>query len=136
MRVQVLRLASHLGFGRAVRAGLEHVVTRLVLVLQHDWLFVKPGFDVSRAVGAMLEQACNETTDRRSATTQLQWLYRRSMNVPQRLGGMCGVGTLSVTYHSRTPSGQVHCKRARLLPHVRAAALAPSSSLCADAAHT
>ena len=50
----VLALPSHSGFGRAVKAALTHVTTELVLVLQHDWLFVAPGFDAAAASAAVL----------------------------------------------------------------------------------
>ena len=53
-RVTVLALPSHSGFGRAVKAALTHVTTELVLVLQHDWLFVAPGFDAAAASAAVL----------------------------------------------------------------------------------
>ena len=53
-RVTVLALPSHCGFGRAVKAALTHVTTELVLVLQHDWLFVAPGFDAAAASAAVL----------------------------------------------------------------------------------
>ena len=53
-QVTVLALPSHHGFGRAVKAALTHVTTELVLVLQHDWLFVAPGFDASAAAAAAL----------------------------------------------------------------------------------
>ena len=53
-QVTVLALPSHHGFGRAVKAALTHVTTELVLVLQHDWLFVAPGFDAAAAAAAAL----------------------------------------------------------------------------------
>ena len=54
--IEVIELASHHGFARAVLAAVESAVrTELCLVVQHDWLFVSPGFDALGAAGAMLQ---------------------------------------------------------------------------------
>jgi len=54
-KVTLITLDSHHGFGHSVRAALVRAVsTRLVLVLQHDWLFVDCGFDAVSAAAAML----------------------------------------------------------------------------------
>eukprot|EP00965_Chrysotila_dentata_P151086 4994068-Pleurochrysis_carterae.AAC.1 len=53
--LKVIRLRAHHGFGRALRVALEtEVTTRLVLVVQHDWVFMPPGFDVGAAADIML----------------------------------------------------------------------------------
>lgn len=55
-RFEVIELASHHGFARAVLAAVESTVrTELCLVVQHDWLFVSPGFDAVGAAEAMLK---------------------------------------------------------------------------------
>ena len=53
---EVIELTSHHGFARAVLAAVESAVrTELCLVVQHDWLFVSPGFDALGAAEAMLQ---------------------------------------------------------------------------------
>lgn len=55
-RFEVMELATHHGFARAVLAVVQDTVqTELCLVVQHDWLFVQPGFDVLGAAEAMLK---------------------------------------------------------------------------------
>ncbi len=57
-RFEVLELAFHHGFARAVLAAVESTArTALCLVVQHDWLFVSPGFDVLGTAKAMLKHA-------------------------------------------------------------------------------
>ncbi|CAK0854041.1 unnamed protein product [Prorocentrum cordatum] len=49
---RVLRLQERRGYSLALAAALEAVETEFVLVVQHDWLFVRPA-EVAAAVAAM-----------------------------------------------------------------------------------
>jgi len=65
---QVLRLDSCHGYGLALAAALELVATEFVLVVQHDWLFVR-SVDLASAVMAMDSDADIKYLGLQSITT-------------------------------------------------------------------
>jgi len=65
---RVLKLSGKHGYGRALQIALAQVQTEFVLVMQHDWLFVKE-MDMHRAVEAMREDPSIKYIGMQSMTT-------------------------------------------------------------------
>ena len=51
----VIRLKKHMGFAYAVKEALTHISTAYVMVVQHDFAFLRP-FDLQRVLSAMVAQ--------------------------------------------------------------------------------
>ena len=77
-RVEVMVLPSHHGFAGAVKEAAKQATTEFVLIVQHDWLFQAPGFDVSVALESMALDTRLKYVGAQSLSTGL-WLLGTHM---------------------------------------------------------
>jgi hypothetical protein len=120
---QLIELGKVHGFGPALQEGMKLVKTKFVVVVQHDWAFIRPGIDLRKATQTMQQ------------LSPVHYIAEPSSPIPiflahSRCGQRAGESSAIEATASRLPSLQAVARHltARHLTARPAAAAAPSTA--------